>query len=70
MADEKKTEQTLDEAVIGMTKEDAVAKIKAANHKARVVAVDGEDFMRTMDFWPDRLNLEIVDGKVVKVSRG
>jgi len=60
----------LDQEVIGMTKDEAIAKIKEANHKVRVVAEDGEDFFVTMDYWPDRLNLKIVAGKVVEVSRG
>ena len=63
-------EKTLDEEVVGMFKYDAIIKIEAANFKARISAEEGEEFIVTMDYNPERFNLEIVDGKVVKVSRG
>lgn len=60
----------LDQEVIGMEKHAAIVKIEDANCRARIVAEDGEHFIITMDARPDRLNLEIVQGKVVGVYRG
>lgn len=60
----------LDQEVIGMEKLAAIAKIESAKQVARIVVEDGEDFIVTMDYRPDRLNLEIVGGKVVSVHRG
>ena len=60
----------LDQEVIGMEKLAAIVKIENANQLARVVAEDGEHFIVTMDYRPDRLNLEVVTGKVVAVYRG
>ena len=33
----------------------------------RVVAEDGEEFMTTMDFREDRVNVEVENGKITKV---
>lgn len=60
----------VDQEVIGMEKSVAIAKIAAANCEARVIAEDGEAFFVTLDWIPNRLNLEIVQGKVVSVHRG
>ncbi len=60
----------LDKEVIGMEKYAAIVKIENAGHKVRIVAENGEHFVVTMDYNLDRLNLEIVDGKVSAVSRG
>lgn len=68
MADEKTI--TIDQEVIGMDKYAAIVKIENASLKARIVAEDGEHFMITMDSRLDRLNLEVVGGKVLSVHRG
>ncbi len=60
----------IDHDVVGMEKYSAIVKIEGANLAARIIAEDGEHFMVTDDFRDDRLNLEVVGGKVVKVSRG
>lgn len=56
--------------VIGMEKYMAIVKIEDANLVARIIAEDGEHFIVTMDYNPSRLNLEIVDGKVIEATRG
>lgn len=63
-------ETALDKEVIGMEKHAAIVKIENAGCRARIMAEDGENFAGTMDFGPDRLNLEVVQGKVVGVYRG
>lgn len=60
----------LDQEIIGMDKYAAIVRIENADQKARIVAEDGEHFIVTMDYRLDRLNLEIVGGKVVSVHRG
>lgn len=60
----------LDREVIGMEKLAAVTKIQDAGCRARITSEDGEPFIVTMDYHSDRLNLDIVQGKVVGVHRG
>jgi hypothetical protein len=67
---EDASKELLDQEVVGMEKLVAIVKIENAGCRARIMAEDGEHFAGTMDFGPDRLNLEIVSGKVVSVYRG
>lgn len=60
----------LDEAIIGMGKDEAIAMIKEAGFYHRIVAEEGETFIVTMDYSPMRFNLEILNGKVTTVSKG
>lgn len=68
------TETTMNEidldSVLGLTEGDAVAKLKAAGLKVRVVGRNGVPFAHTMDYWRDRVNLVIADDKVTKASIG
>jgi hypothetical protein len=52
--------------LIGLTEAAALT----AHPSARVVKRDGESFPLTMDFNPNRMNLEVTNGVVVAVSRG
>lgn len=56
--------------VLGMQKFDAIIKIENANHIARITAEDGEHFMHTMDFCNNRVNIEIINGKVSSAYKG
>ena len=59
--------------VIGMSESDAIAKIEAVTDPpltARVVRRDDENFVVTMDYRLDRINLEIDDDIVTKTSIG
>ena len=59
--------------VIGMSESDAIAKIEAVTDPpltARVVRRDDENFVVTMDYRLDRINLEIDDDIVTKTSTG
>lgn len=60
----------LSREVKGMTEDEAVAKIEAAGFKVRIRMVDGVPKMGTCDFWDDRIQLSIKDGKVVGTSVG
>jgi hypothetical protein len=55
---------------VGLT--EAAAKQKAATEgrPARVLRRDDEHFPATQDYNPDRVNLEIDDGKVTKATFG
>jgi len=59
-----------DDRYIGLTQEAAMALAKKEGVPSRVVSVDGEVGMVTMDYRPDRLNFTVVKGKVTKVTRG
>jgi len=59
-----------DRQFIGLMRDEAMALAKKLGVPARVVSVDGEQMMVTMDYSRDRRNFTIVHGKVVKVTRG
>ena len=59
-----------DSRYIGMTREGAMAMAKKEGTPSRVVSVDGEAGIVTLDHRPDRLNFTVVAGKVTKVTRG
>lgn len=61
-------EKTLDEQVVGMDVEAAIKLIKDNSFQARIMMIDNEPQMGTMDVVPDRFNLEVVANKVVRVS--
>ena len=61
---------TDDEAYVGLTEEQALAKAEEAGVPARVVARNGESLPRTMDYRPERLGFTVVDGRVTAVGRG
>lgn len=60
----------IDEEVIGMEKQAAIDLIKSRGLKVRVRSEDGEAFMGTCDYRPERINLHITDGKVTSTTRG
>ena len=59
-----------DARYIGMTQEAASALAKKEGVPSRVVSVDGQVRMVTMDHRPERLNFTVVAGKVTKVTHG
>lgn len=56
--------------VIGQTKVEAKKIIESRQLKSRVTSEDGMQFMGTADFRIDRINLEILDGKVADARVG
>ena len=62
--------QALADSLPGMSEADAVAAIEAAGLSVRITARDGEDFPITMDYRPDRIDLQIADGRVVTATIG
>lgn len=59
-----------DDAFIGQTSDAAAALAKERKLTSRIISVDGQPRPATKDYRPDRVNFEIEQGKVVKVSRG
>jgi hypothetical protein len=57
-------------AVAGCSESDIEGRARAAGWTIRVTSRDGEDFMGTMDFRPDRLNLRIEKGTVTAADIG
>jgi hypothetical protein len=56
--------------IIGL-REDEAMKVAASNGwEFRVSARDGEQYMLTTDYIPNRVNVVIVDGEVTEVSVG
>lgn len=64
------TMSVLDTQLIGMEEQAAINLCKKEGVTVRVASKDGQHFMLTMDYWPARCNLSVVDGKVVSVRHG
>jgi len=58
------------EAFVGLTVEKASALAKEHGIRTRVVSVDGEEYMVTQDYLPERLNFTVVKGVVTKATWG
>lgn len=56
--------------VIGLSTDEAIARIEVEGFIARVVAEDGEYFAVTEDYVTTRVNLVIVDGVVTEATAG
>ncbi len=52
--------------LIGLTYEEA----KQFNYDMRVYCEDGENYMLTMDFKPNRINVEITNGLITNLHLG
>jgi hypothetical protein len=55
---------------VGLTKAQAMKKAKDQGRPARVTREDDEMFPGTLDYNPDRVNLELDDGTVTKATFG
>jgi len=54
--------------LIGLSVPDAEQKCKNAGFRMRVIKKDGEELIKTMDHRTDRINVEVVGGKVTAVD--
>ncbi len=57
-------------SIVGLELEYAEDILEERNIIYRVVMIDNVPFMLTADYKPERLNLYIEDGKVVKITNG
>jgi hypothetical protein len=67
-AAEPPTVESASALVVDESEADAEAAVTAEGWSFRVVRRDGEDLAATMDFQPDRVNVDVEDGTVVAVT--
>ena len=65
-----KETSALADSLIGMSEQDAVAKVEATGRVIRIGRRDKETFALTMDYSPTRINIEVDNGKVTSVNIG
>ena len=53
--------------LVGLTEDDATDAAEACGWILRVVRRDGEDLPATLDFRPNRVNVEVTDGEVTAI---
>ncbi|MFK7851380.1 MAG: hypothetical protein AB8D78_10420 [Akkermansiaceae bacterium] len=58
------------ETLVGQNFEKVKQALDSTEIRYRVVEKDGESFIVTMDFLPDRLNFKIKDGMITTVTKG
>ncbi len=59
-----------DSAFIGLTEKEGADRAEAEGLHHRVISVDGQPRPATKDYRPDRINFEIVKGRIASVTRG
>ncbi len=57
-------------SLVGHKLEVVQPALEAAEIRFRVIELDGEALIMTMDYSPDRLNFKIKDGIIIAVSKG
>jgi hypothetical protein len=58
------------ETLVGQPEATAVELLKNNGWKVRITVRDGEPFIGTCDFRDDRVQLQVRDGKITKISIG
>jgi hypothetical protein len=61
------TEESADELLTGLTEDEATEAAEACGWILRVVRRDGEDLPVTLDFRPNRVNVEVTAGEVTAI---
>lgn len=59
-----------DEAFLGLTEAEGAKVAEGRGLKHRTVSIDGRLLPATRDYRPDRVNFEIEEGRIARVSRG
>lgn len=54
--------------LIGKTEIEAESYLNQQRKKMRVIERDGESSIFTMDYWPDRVNVVVKQGKISKIA--
>ena len=61
------TAESADELLVGLTEDEATDAAEACGWILRVVRRDGENLPVTLDFRPNRVNVEVTDGEVTAI---
>ena len=61
------TQEAAAEVLVGLSEDEAEEAAAEEGWTVRVVTRDGEDLAATMDFRPNRVNVEVTDGEVTDV---
>ena len=64
---EEPTEESADELLVGLPEDEATEAAEACGWILRVVRRDGEDLPATLDFRPNRVNVEVTDDEVTAI---
>lgn len=56
--------------LIGLSEEEAISKLENEKIRYRIVSRDHKPFVLTYDYAPKRVNLAIVDNKVIAIGNG
>lgn len=68
--EQEPNQEAVNEALNGLTREQAETAAEAAGYTVRVVREDDESFVMTMDYRTDRINIELDDGRVTRAYVG
>ena len=63
-------QDVVNDALVGLTKEEAEAAAADAGYTVRVTIEDGQMFPMTMDYRTDRINIEVENGVVTRAFVG
>jgi hypothetical protein len=66
----KFSEMNWERELMELTETEAVARLKVANARYRIVRRDNCEYIVTEEYVPSRVNLTIVQGKVFEVTMG
>ena len=67
MNDLEEKEEALSKSLVGATIEEATAELEKDGWQIRICSEDGEQYMLTCDYRTDRVNLDLVSGKITNV---
>lgn len=59
-----------DSGFLGLTEKEGADRADSEGLSHRVLSVDGQPRPATKDYRPDRINFEIVNGRITSVTRG
>jgi hypothetical protein len=67
-AKNKRRLEVLTTSLVGKTKEEALKMCQSLNFAVRIINENGHNYIYTMDFNPERINLSIEEDKVHKID--
>lgn len=70
MTESRKPSDPSDSSYLGLDQDAATTKADALGLRWRIVRIDDRRAKVTKDYRPERLNFEIEDGQVLRVTKG